>query len=106
MKKIIISISIFSLSIALTTSCGGKKEDTTTNEVSKDNEVIATSSETSEMEESTENEKSTTDKIEEKAKQAKDKVVEKVNEGKEASRPLLNRMKGKLKEKMEQKGQN
>jgi hypothetical protein len=106
MKKIIISISIFSLLIALTTSCGGKKEDTKTNEVSKENEVIATSSERSEMEESTENEKSTTDKIEEKAKQAKDKVVEKVNEGKEASRPLLNRMKGKLKEKMEQKGQN
>jgi hypothetical protein len=40
-------------------------------------------------------------KVKDKATEAKDKVVEKVNEGKKASRPLINRIKGKIREKTE-----
>jgi len=106
MNKIIVSISILLLSTSLITSCGGQKEASTSSEESSVNEEVATTVEKSENEESTENEKSTTEKIEAKAKEVNDKVVEKVNEGKEASRPLLNKMKGKIKETLEKKETN
>jgi hypothetical protein len=105
MKKIIIPISIIFLTSSLIISCGGKKEDATETVESTVNEEVATRSETSEMD-SSENEKSTTEKIEVKAKEVKDKVVEKVIEGKEASRPLLNKVKGQIKEKLERKEVN
>lgn len=106
MKKHLVNLSLLLLSVTFISSCGGDKSDATLSETGPVNGVTATESETSKIDDSSENEKSTSEKLKEKATETKDKVVEKVNEGREASRPLLNRMKGKLKEKMESKQSN
>ncbi len=106
MKKYFVHFSLLLLSVTFISSCGGDKSDATMTETSTVNGDSATETETPKINDSSENEKSTSEKLKEKATETKDKVVEKVNEGREASRPLLNRMKGKLKEKMESKQSN
>jgi hypothetical protein len=106
MKKHLVHFSLLLLSVTFISSCGGDKLDATVSETSTVSGESATQSETPKIEDSSTNEKSTSEKIKEKATETEDKIVEKVNEGKEASRPLLNRMKGKLKEKMESKQSN
>lgn len=101
MKKLFRNFSLVLLAVALTSSCGGDKSDATISETTSANEMEAAGPESNATENSSQNEKSTTEKVKDKATEAKDKVVEKVNEGKKASRPLINRIKGKIREKTE-----
>jgi hypothetical protein len=101
MKKQLINFSLVLLAVAITSSCGGDKSDASISETTSSNQMEAEEPESNATENSSQNEKPTTEKIKEKAKVAKDKVVEKVNEGKKASRPLINQIKGKIREKTE-----
>ena len=97
MKKIILSLAIVFATSTVLVSCGGKKDEGSANATTEAITEDATETEEVSTETASENEESTMDKVKEKASEIKDKASEKIEEGKEVAKPVVDKIKGKIK---------
>ena len=101
MKMCILKVGLILISCTLLTSCGGKKEKPSDVPSASQSEVPSQNNQAKKEEPASNNEKLSRDKIEKKVIETKDKVVKRVEEGIEASKPVLDKVKNKVKENLD-----